>query len=61
LEGKFTGGVHRYGLENQGVDYTLDTYNEKIFPPSVKERVEKVKSEIISGKIHVPDYYKNSK
>jgi basic membrane protein A and related proteins len=60
-EGKFTPGTYRYGLADQGVDYSVDSYNEKILPADVRVRVEKLKKDIISGKIQVPDYYKTRK
>ena len=56
--GQFLGGVKRFGLVNQGVDYSLDHYNSKILTESVRHRVEELKAEIIAGKIVVPDYYK---
>ena len=56
--GKFTGGVKRFGLVNQGIDYAVDQYNEKILPDSVRKRADELKAEIIAGKIAVPDYYK---
>ncbi len=56
--GKFTSGVKRFGLSNKGVDYSIDQYNEKLVPESVRQRVEELKTAIIEGKIHVPDYYK---
>lgn len=54
-EGKFKGGVHIYGLENQGVDYALDEYNKSLIPPDVIEKVEQAKKDIIAGKIKVTD------
>ena len=56
--GKFSGGVKRFGLANQGVGYSVDQYNEKILAGSVRQRAEELKAEIIAGKIVVPDYYK---
>ena len=56
--GKFTGGVKRFGLADKGVDYSVDQYNEKILTESVRQRADKLKAEIIAGKIVVPDYYK---
>jgi basic membrane protein A len=60
-QGKFTGGVQRFGLFNQGVDYTVDSYNDKVLTPSIKKRADEIKAQIISGKIHVPDHYKLKK
>jgi basic membrane protein A and related proteins len=52
---KFTGGIHLNGLENEGVGFALDEYNEKLIPQSVLDEVGRVKQEIISGKIKVTD------
>ena len=56
-EGKFTPGVFRFGLKNKGVDYALDSYNEKLITPEMKKQVEEIRVKIIAGKIKVPDYY----
>ncbi|MDQ3014228.1 MAG: BMP family ABC transporter substrate-binding protein, partial [Acidobacteriota bacterium] len=55
IEGKFQGGVHVYGLENQGVDYALDDNNRKLIPQEVIDKVEQAKRDIIAGKIKVTD------
>lgn len=55
--GKFTSGVKRYGLSNEGIDYALDKYNETLVTPQAKAKVEQLKAQIIAGKIKVPDYY----
>lgn len=60
-EGKFEGGIKRFNLANQGIDYTVDQYNEKLLPPAVRKRVDQLKADIISGKIKVPDFYKDKK
>lgn len=57
-DGKFTGGVVRYGLKNDGVGYAMDDFNKKLIPESVLKQVEELKKGILSGKIKVPDYYK---
>jgi basic membrane protein A len=54
----FVGGVKRFGLANQGIDYAVDQFNEKILTESVRKRADALKAEIIAGKIEVPDYYK---
>jgi basic membrane protein A len=56
--GKFTGGVKRFGLADKGIDYSVDQYNARILTESVRQRADELKSEIIAGKITVPDYYK---
>lgn len=55
VEGKFRGGVHVYGLENDGVAYALDEYNKALIPKAVIDRVEDAKRQIIAGKIKVTD------
>lgn len=56
--GKFTGGISHFGLNNNGVDYTLDQYNEKLITADMKKKIDDIKKKIIAGQIHVPDYYK---
>lgn len=56
-DGKFTGGVKRFGLADKGIDYSVDQYNEKVLPESVRKRADEIKADIIVGKIVVPDYY----
>lgn len=60
-EGKFQAGVVRFGLKNKGVDYSVDSNNEKILTPEIRKKVEELKAQIIQGKIQVPDYYKKAK
>ena len=61
LAGKFSAGVKRYGLANQGVEYAVDSHNEKVLPVAVRKKVDALKAEIIAGKIKVPDYYTKKK
>ncbi|HVF90542.1 MAG TPA: BMP family ABC transporter substrate-binding protein [Blastocatellia bacterium] len=55
LEGRFAGGIHLFGLENEGVGYALDDYNRALIPQSVLDETERAKQEIIAGKIKVTD------
>ncbi|HWY73988.1 MAG TPA: BMP family ABC transporter substrate-binding protein [Verrucomicrobiae bacterium] len=55
--GKFTGGVKRFGLANDGIGYAVDQYNEIILTEAVRKRADELKAEIIAGTIKVPDYY----
>jgi basic membrane protein A len=55
VEGQFQGGVHIYGLDNDGVGYALDQYNKDLIPQSVIEKVEQAKRDILAGKIKVTD------
>jgi basic membrane protein A len=53
---QFSGGLFKFGLANQGVDYTVDSNNEKILPVEVRKKADGLKAQIVSGKIKVPDY-----
>lgn len=55
VEGKFQGGIHVYGLENDGVGYAMDKYNQDLISPEVIREVEAAKRKIIDGQIHVTD------
>ena len=52
---KFQGGIHVYGLEDGGIGYAMDQYNEKLVPPQVIAEVEAAKARIIRGEIKVTD------
>jgi basic membrane protein A len=55
VEGRFKGGIHVYGLENEGIGYAMDEYNAKLIPPDVIREVEEAKKKIIRGEIKVTD------
>ncbi len=55
VEGRFSAGVHLYGLENEGVAYALDDYNRSLIPQPVLDDVDRAKKEIIAGRIRVTD------
>ncbi|OFZ80719.1 MAG: BMP family ABC transporter substrate-binding protein [Bdellovibrionales bacterium RIFOXYD1_FULL_53_11] len=58
--GGFKSGIKRYGFSNQGVDYAIDQHNNAILNENIRRKLDSLKSEIISGKIKVPDYYKRN-
>jgi basic membrane protein A len=53
VENRAIGGVHVYGLENDGVGYALDQHNKDLVPPPAIEAVEATKQKIITGQIKV--------
>jgi basic membrane protein A len=55
IEGKFQSGIHVYGLESNGVAYSLDQFNEKLISPDILKEVEEAKQKIINGQIKVTD------
>jgi basic membrane protein A and related proteins len=59
LEGRFTGGFHVYGLENDGVGYAVDQHNQHLISPEVIREVEEARRQIIAGQITVTDAMAN--
>lgn len=55
VDGQFKGGLHLFGLDNDGIGYALDDYNRNLIPQSVIDDVERAKKEIIEGHIKVTD------
>jgi basic membrane protein A len=55
VNGRFKGGIHVYGLDNEGIGYAVDQYNQKLIPPAVIREVEAAKQKIIRGEIKVTD------
>jgi basic membrane protein A len=55
VQHRFQGGVHVYGLQDGGVGYAMDQYNQKLIPPAVLTEVEAAKARIIAGQIKVTD------
>lgn len=53
-EGTFAGGVHEFGLAENGVGYVYDDNNRGLIPDSVHARLEELRAEIIAGRISVP-------
>jgi basic membrane protein A and related proteins len=52
---RFQGGIHVYGLENDGIGYAMDAYNSRLIPPDVIRQVEAARARIIRGEIKVTD------
>ncbi len=53
-EGRFKGGIYQYGLAEGGVGYVYDANNAKLIPPDARAKLEKLKEDIIAGRIIVP-------
>jgi basic membrane protein A and related proteins len=54
-DGQFSGGIHVYGLDNDGVGYALDEFNTSLIAPDLLDRVEKARAQIVAGAITVTD------
>ena len=59
LSGKFEGGFHVFGLDKDGVAYSLDDNNRSLITPEVLQKVEEAKGKIIGGEIKVTDAMAN--
>jgi basic membrane protein A len=53
VDNRPVGGIHVYGLENEGIGYALDDYNKDLISPSTIQAVESAKQSIITGQIKV--------
>lgn len=53
-EGRWSGGVHTFGLESDGVGWVYDERNKALIPDAVKARVDSLRQAIIAGAIEVP-------
>ncbi|MFH2129022.1 MAG: BMP family ABC transporter substrate-binding protein [bacterium] len=53
--GDLSGGIHVYGLNNNGVGYALDKYNRKLITGKMEKVVNLFRKKIIDGEIIVPD------
>lgn len=52
---RFQGGIHVFGLDKDGVAFSLDQYNQSLINPSILQDVEVARQKIIRGEIQVTD------
>jgi basic membrane protein A and related proteins len=52
---QFKPGLHVFGLESDGVAYTVDEYNKDLLSPEAIKAAEEAKRKIIAGEIKVTD------
>jgi basic membrane protein A len=53
VAGRFSGGMHAYGLAEGAVDWVHEGPHAAGIPPAVVDRVEELKREIVAGTLHV--------
>lgn len=56
MKGQWTAGVQAMGIQDGGIGWALDEYNEKLITPEMKAAVEDAQNKIISGEVVVHDY-----
>jgi basic membrane protein A len=52
---RFKGGIHVFGLDKDGVAFSLDQHNQPLIDPSILQEVEAARQKIIRGDIQVTD------
>ncbi len=55
VNGRFSPGLHVFGLDKDGVGYSMDEFNRDLVTPETIQQVEEAKKRIISGEIKVTD------
>ena len=55
VHGKFQAGFHVYGLDKDGVGYSMDQFNKDLITPDMIKTVESAREKIIAGQIKVTD------
>ena len=58
--GNWKPGVVTLGLDQDGVSWSLDEYNESLITPEMKDKMKEIKAKIISGDIKVHDYLEDN-
>jgi basic membrane protein A len=53
-EGRFEGGMHVFGVEDGAIDYVHEGPHAVLLPPDVVARVEELRAEVASSRVHVP-------
>jgi basic membrane protein A and related proteins len=53
-QGRWNGGVHTFGLAQDGVGWVYDERNRALIPDPVKARVDSLRAEIVAGRITAP-------
>jgi basic membrane protein A and related proteins len=55
VNGKFQAGFHVYGLDKDGVGYSMDEFNKNLVTAEAIQAAEEAKKKIIAGEIKVTD------
>jgi basic membrane protein A and related proteins len=56
VEGRFVGGMRVFGLAENGVDYVHDGPHAAGIPDPVKQKVEALRADVVSGRVAVPNH-----
>jgi basic membrane protein A len=53
VEDRFSGGLHGFGLKEEGIGYVSEGPHAAHIPPKIRERVDTIRDDIIRGAIQV--------
>ena len=53
VNGKFQAGFHVYGLDKDGVGYSMDEYNKNLITPEMIQQVEEAKKKIMLARLRL--------
>jgi len=53
VEGKFEGGYRVFGLDDDGVGYAVNEFNEELIS-DIQPKLDELKAKVIKGEIKVP-------
>lgn len=56
IDGKFKGGIHHFGIRENGVDTTEFKYTKDKIPAECLKRLDEIRQDIVAGRITVTDY-----
>jgi hypothetical protein len=59
VHGRFQSGLHVYGLDKDGVGYSIDQYNKDLLTPEMLQAAEEAKKRIIAGQIKFRTRWRN--
>lgn len=60
-KGTFQSGRFSMGLAEGAISFSVDEHNRSILSPAVEQKANEIRSQIMKGQIHVPDYYQEKK
>ncbi|HWN11243.1 MAG TPA: BMP family ABC transporter substrate-binding protein [Pyrinomonadaceae bacterium] len=55
VNGQFKAGFHVYGLDKDGVAYSMDEHNKALITPEMIQQAEEARKKIMAGEIKVSD------
>ncbi len=53
IEGRFAGGIHGFGLKEEGIGYVSEGPHAAMIPDEVRSRVDAIRAQVIAGTLRV--------